>query len=130
MTGPGSFMCSNHSPLNSLFCLRAAKYSPCNALLTCCMRTLLSPSKVDCTSYSAFKWPTRFSVFSPCPPQASRHSCKVRMLCQDNVAFRPLERTWIILFVSGVLLTYIDFKWFPAKLMANVFARRGNNRRW
>lgn len=41
---------------------------------TCCIRILLSPSKVDCTSYSPFKWPTRFSVLRPCPPQASRHS--------------------------------------------------------
>ena len=41
---------------------------------TCCSRTLLSPSNVDCTSNSALKIPTRLSVFKPWPPQASRHS--------------------------------------------------------
>lgn len=42
--------------------------------ITCCIRTLLSPSNVDWTSYSPFNWPIRFSVFKPWPPQASLHS--------------------------------------------------------
>lgn len=52
-------------------------------LPTCCIRTLLSPSKVNCTSYSALAGPTRLSVFKPWPPHASRHSCK-SIMCIDE----------------------------------------------
>lgn len=50
---------------------------------TCCMSTLLSPSNVNCTSYSAFSWPTRLSVFRPCPPHASRHSYNTMEVLQQ-----------------------------------------------
>jgi hypothetical protein len=49
----------------------------------CCISTLLSPSKVNWTSYSVLAAPTRLSVFKPWPPHASQHSCK-SIQCTDE----------------------------------------------
>ena len=56
----------------TLICILRGSHT--TQLITCCMSTLLSPSKVTVTSYSARSWPTRFSVAKPWPPHASRHS--------------------------------------------------------
>jgi hypothetical protein len=46
------------------------------------------------------------------------NTCRVCIMCHDNIALKPLDRTWIFFESSGLRLVYIFFSSTAAKLIA------------
>ena len=67
----------------------------CQDVPTCCIMTVLSPSKVTSTSMSFLRGPMRLAARKPCPPQHSLHACSVSTRLQVAPAFSPEEMTWM-----------------------------------
>lgn len=64
---------------------------------TCCIMTVLSPSKVTSTSMSVFMGPILLAAKKPCPPQHSLQFCRMSTRLQVAAAFSPLDSTWMAL---------------------------------